>query len=54
MFAEAVCMPMCLIFTPVAMEVIVTPESNDLERRPNTFGNIVYITIAKSVSVAHV
>jgi len=27
---------------PVAMEVIGTPEFNDLEGCPNTFGNIVY------------
>jgi len=33
------------VYTPVAMEVIGTPEFNDLEGCPNTFGNIVYIYI---------
>jgi len=43
MFVETVCMPKCLIYTTVAMEVIGTPEFNDLEGCPNAFGNIVYV-----------
>ncbi|CAI9572503.1 unnamed protein product [Staurois parvus] len=43
MFVEAVCIPRCLIlYTCGHKEVIGTPESNDLEGCPYTFGNIVY------------
>ena len=32
-------------YTPMAMELIGTPDFNYLDGWPNTFGNIVYITI---------
>lgn len=41
MLVEAVCMSRCLI-TPLAMEVIRTPEINVVEEWYYTFGNIIY------------
>lgn len=33
------------MYTPVAMEVIETPESDHMDGRVNTFDNIVYIVL---------
>ena len=40
---KTVCMPRCFFYTPVAMEVIGSPDFNYLDGWMNTFGNIVYI-----------
>ncbi|CAI9572041.1 unnamed protein product [Staurois parvus] len=45
----------CRSSLPVAMEVIGTPESKELKVCPNTFGNIVYLSMClRSSSVSTV
>ncbi|CAI9551174.1 unnamed protein product, partial [Staurois parvus] len=41
----------CRSSLPVVMEVIGTPESNDLEGRPNTFGNTVCVCVCVCIYI---